>query len=131
MQKKSGFTLIELLVVIAIIGVLISVLTSSFLTTQKQTRDSRRKADIEQIRQGLETYRSENGSYPALLSGLSPDYINALPTDPAAAGIYAYSLDTSTTYSLCAGLEITPSSPDNCGALDCGTTACNYLTEHP
>jgi len=131
MSKKSGFTLIELLVVIAIIGILISILTSSFLTAQKQTRDSRRKADIEQIRQGLETYRSELGTYPTSINLLSPDYINSLPTDPISGGIYAYSQDTITTYTLCTGLEITPNSPGNCGTLNCGTNSCNYLTEHP
>jgi|SaaInlStandDraft_4_1057021.scaffolds.fasta_scaffold71062_2 prepilin-type N-terminal cleavage/methylation domain-containing protein len=132
MNKKLGFTLIELLVVISIIGILISILTSSFLTAQKQTRDSRRQADLEQIRQGLETYRSENGTYPADTALLSPDYINSLPTDPSGATyLYAYSLDTATTYTLCAGLEITPAIPDTCAAISCGTITCNYQTQHP
>lgn len=125
-----AFTLIELLVVISIIGILIAIVSSSFITAQKQTRDSRRKGDLEQIRQALETFRSENGSYPTPdYSALSPDYVTTLPTDPSG-GIYAYS-STATTYNLCAALELEPASPDSCGALDCGTLDCNYRTQNP
>lgn len=128
---KKGFTLIELLVVIAILGVLIALASSSFLTAQKQSRDSKRKTDLEQVRQALETYRSEVGQYPAALTDLSPNYITTLPVDPRE-GTYAYELGAGfTTYSLCAGLEIEPASPDSCGSLDCGGITCNYLTENP
>lgn len=131
--KRAGFTLIELLVVIAIIGILVTIVTSSFLTAQKQTRDSRRKADLEQIRQALETYRSENGSYPASAGWTttleSAGFITKVPSDPGNS-TYAYSRDTATTYRLCAALEITPAAPDTCTSLSC-TTACNYLTQSP
>ena len=112
-MKKLGFTLIELLVVIAIIGILIAVSTSSYITTLKQSRDAKRKTDLEQIRQALETYRSEIGHYPPTKEVLVSDYITTLPTDPKEDGTtytYTYSPAGSplTTYELCAAtLEIT------------------------
>lgn len=127
---KRGFTLIELLVVIAIIGILVAVVTSSFITAQKQTRDSRRKADLEQVRQALETYRSENSFYPTVLDDLEDEgFIANIPSDPGAYS-YAYSRDTATTYRLCATLEIEPAVPGICTGMTC-TGTCNYLTESP
>lgn len=129
-STNKGFTLIELLVVIAIIGILVAIVTSSFLTAQKQTRDSRRKADLEQIRQALETHRSELGIYPANLADLeTANYISNLPSDPSS-NLYAYSRDTTTTYRLCAALEIAPGTPGTCASMDC-TATCNYRTDNP
>lgn len=128
-KLHKGFTLIELLIVISIIGILVALVSASFLTAQKNARDSRRKTDLEQIRQALESYRAENGSYPLLTDDLTPSYITTLPTDPRN-GTYAYSRTALTTYTLCAGLEITPSSPATC-SLDCGDITCNYLTQNP
>ncbi len=117
-MKKFGFTLIELLVVIAIVGILVAVGSISYLTASKQSRDTRRKTDLEQIRQALETYRSETGAYPASTSSLSPDYITVLPTGPKL-DTYDY-VGTTTTYSLCASLE-TITVP----------ATCNYTVENP
>lgn len=105
-----GFTLIELLVVIAIIGILITVGSVSYLRAIRLSRDSRRKTDLEQIRQALETFRSENSQYPATKNELVPDYITSLPDDPKAPD-FAYTYTPAgtpiTTYSLCAELETT------------------------
>ncbi len=130
-QTKGGFTLIELLIVIAIIAILLAVGTTSYLTASKQSRDSRRKTDLEQIRQALEMYRSENGTYPAqgagnTPSGLTPTYITTLPADPKE-GTYYYAVGSpATTYSLCATLEIVPVSP----VSGCGTDN-NYKVQNP
>lgn len=131
---KRGFTLIELLVVIAIISILVAVGTSSYQKTVKISRDSKRKADLEQVRQALETYRSELGRYPGAADGnlnaLDPDYIQTLPSDPKGYTYY-YNRPTTTTYSLCAALELTPASP-SCTTSSCGTGGnCNYGTANP
>lgn len=102
---KKGFTLIELLVVISIIGILIAVGVTSYQKAVKLSRDSKRKADIEQIRQALETFRSVNGSYPASEASLVPDYISEYPVGPKS-DTYTYTFQTSTTYTLCADLEL-------------------------
>lgn len=127
---KKGFSLIELLVVIAIIGILLGIGAISYLTAQKQVRDSRRKADLMEIRQALETYRSEIGTYPDAdgfnqPTGLDPDYITTIPLDPKT-GTYYYVKGVGNTYVLCATLEIIPTDP----VTGC-TTGNNYKVENP
>lgn len=63
-MNKRGFTLIELLVVISIISLLSSVILGAFNTARSKARDARRINDITQIRNALELYYLENGSYP-------------------------------------------------------------------
>ena len=116
----KGFTLIELLVVISIIGIMIAVGTTSYQKAVKLSRDSKRKTDLEQIRQALETYRSENGTYPATSDLLVPSYISTLPEDPKGPTYpYTYNRVTTTTYTLCAGLELPT------------YAACNYTVQNP
>lgn len=108
-NRRAGYTLIELLIVITIVGVLVAISAISYLTALKQSRDTKRKTDLEQVRQALETYRAENGVYPDDTGSLSPDYITALPTDPSDSSDYGpYTLGGGgLTYSLCTTLEIT------------------------
>ena len=129
-MNKHGFSLIELLVVIAIIGILVAVGAASYLTAQKQVRDTRRKADLSEIRQALETYRAEEGVYPdnaTWQADLSPEYITQVPQDPSG-GSYSYTPGAApiVSYAICAQLEITPSSVDN----DCGSSY-NYALNNP
>jgi len=72
MRNRKGFTLIELLVVVAIIGVLAALVIVNLNTAQRRSRDTRRKADLAQIRTALEMYYDEYLSYPA--EGGEPDY---------------------------------------------------------
>ena len=63
--SRGGFTLIELLVVIAIIGILASIILVSLNSARKKGSDTRVIADVQQIRDALET--GYNGSaYPDL-----------------------------------------------------------------
>lgn len=133
--NNRGFTLIELLVVIAIIGILVAVGTVSYQRAVQLSRDSKRKTDLEQIRQALETYRSEIGSYPSTNTweaDLVPDYISSIPSDPKS-NEYVYAAGAGvlpTTYTLCAALEKEPTSPA-CTSTSCGTVSCNYQTTSP
>lgn len=68
-QRKKAFTLIELLVVIAIIGILTSLGIASYTVAQRKSRDAKRKADLETVRQGLILYRQDNGDYGPTASG--------------------------------------------------------------
>jgi prepilin-type N-terminal cleavage/methylation domain-containing protein len=62
---KKGFTLIELLVVIAIIGILAGISLVSFGGAQRQANDAKRKSDLKQYQNLLETYANKNeGMYP-------------------------------------------------------------------
>jgi len=88
-----GFTLIELLIAIAIIGILAS---SAFFVINPagqiaKSHDAQRKHDLEQIRQALDTYYSDNNHYPDGTGGIidgkawgnswSP-YMSKIPKDP-------------------------------------------------
>lgn len=153
MHIKKGFTLIELLVVSSIIAILASVGIVSYQKATQISRDAKRKTDLEQIRQALETYRSENGTYPystvagieidgnAIFAGyLAPAYMAAVPKDPksdAASGATKYNFYKTgniNEYSLCAELEIDPGQTLNrCLGKLCGTGAgtCNYEVTNP
>lgn len=97
--RRAAFTLIEILVVATIIGLLAAGAFVSYSQFNKQSRDAKRKADLELVRQALEQYRSDNGYYPnasgafsTLTTALatSPVYISSLPTDPLSGQNYTY-----------------------------------------
>lgn len=100
LQTKKGFTLIEVLVAATIIGVLASVAIGSYSIATKNSRDARRKSDLETLRSAIELYRADNGRYPragcgggtcgstnvtGLNSALVTTYIDAIPNDPTTA----------------------------------------------
>ena len=63
--KKTGFTLVELLVVISIIAVLVAATTSSFVNSQKKSRDASRKSELKSLSNALNMYYADNGVFPA------------------------------------------------------------------
>ena len=116
LSRFTGFTLIELLVVISIIGILASLTLVSYTGAQKQTRDTQRRSDLSQYRNGLETYASSNnGIYPLAFSGtaasmcetyLKPNFMSSCPPDPIATQTYGcYSSPSGDAYVLYATLE--------------------------
>lgn len=126
---KSGFTFIEVLVVATIIAVMATIGVVSYSSANIKARDGKRKADIEQIRAGLEMYRVDNSTtgYPnvtyANLGTPLTTYLNPLPNDPKCpAGVcatgfvnYSYTRNSTTTYTLCAcKLEVTGTETDYC-----------------
>ena len=109
-MKKRGFTLIELLVVISIIGILASLTFVSYTGAQKQTRDTERRSDLAQYRNGLANYAATNdGLYPLDLDDdaigpgstlclvLSTDFISSCPDDPTGTGDFTYHFQSDTT----------------------------------
>jgi prepilin-type N-terminal cleavage/methylation domain-containing protein len=64
-KKNSGFTLVELLVVIGVIGVLSSLVIVSLNSARGKANDSRRLADIKQLKAAINLYANDNnGNYP-------------------------------------------------------------------
>jgi len=95
--NNYSFTLIEILVVATIISLLAAGGLASYSTITKNSLDTRRKADIEQIRAALEMYRSNVGSYPnssPLSSPLQDEdnniYLLNVPKDPKTKSSYLY-----------------------------------------
>lgn len=63
-SSVKGFTLVELLVVVAIIAILSAVGVTVYSNIQLQTKNEKRKADIQAIHKALEIYKSNYGLYP-------------------------------------------------------------------
>ncbi len=66
-NSKLGFTLIELLIVIAIIGILVVIVVTAInpIRVLGEARDSRRRADLTQIKTALQLYYNDCKAYPA------------------------------------------------------------------
>ena len=112
-NKNWAFTLLELLVVIGIISVLVGMGTFSYSTAQKKARDSKRKGDLQDIRNALEQYYSVCGfNYPTPNSGsvytsvicLAPSsaIMPTVPVDPRTTTPYLCSGCGATAFTLCA-----------------------------
>lgn len=140
-MKKKAFTMIEILVVVTIIGVLFGTAVISYRSLSQGSRDSRRRADLEQIRAALEMWRSSEptalGQYPNLpedncdsLSGLVNfnEYLPVIPTDPKANAGVVYKCDSAASgYTLYSTLENTNNGVICGGSGDCGTgSPCEY-----
>lgn len=146
-NNKAGFTLIELLVAATIIIVLSAIGIVSYMNAGKSARDSRRKADIETVRQAMVLYRAENGVYPSgggtghntmifIIRG--EDLVNAgylsepKPVDPKNVSPYYYTASsTPVAFCLCAQLETNKGnrSARTCGSYD--TTGGFYCVQQP
>ena len=142
---KNGFSLIELLVVMAIMAVAIGVSMFGLRNSRLQSRDNKRKIDLEQIRSALEIYRADCGKYPLTLTpggslaGSPPPasclasniYMTTVPIDPLTDRNFSYIGNVNGTYTLCAALEGGGTgSVVGCGL--CGVSvACNYKLINP
>jgi general secretion pathway protein G len=114
-RGQDGFTLIEIMVVILIIGLLALMVVPRLRGVADRAKRTKAQADIQELKQALDRYYLDNGSYPTTDQGLqalvSPPtegrtptnyeqggYIEKLPTDPWG-NQYFYQSD-GTTYAL-------------------------------
>ena len=92
-KREAGFTLIEVLTVVVIIAILASILLVTFLKARAQSTVAASKANVRNLASALETYFTDEDSYPIILTDLIPDYTRGIPDDPCTNG--AYTFDTS------------------------------------
>lgn len=162
-----GFTLIELLIAMSIMAILSTIIYANFTDARKIARDDIRKTSLKEMQLAIELYRAQNGEYPdqgcgsvgsqwaghapqsgnfrscpsTFVSGLAPNYIEALATDPnpnitAGTGFYYQTNNDNSAYKLLVhnSVEsITISSyadefarcPRQCGSCGSGTPPAN------
>lgn len=118
----KAFTLIELLIVIVILGVLAALITGNFFTSLKKGRDTKRKADLEQVQRALEMYYEDKKTYPsfnifansnyqlcetkiATTCGAEKAYMLKIPNDPVSGKSYEYFNTAGADYRLFACME--------------------------
>jgi general secretion pathway protein G len=146
-QSRSGFTLIELIVVMAIIGILASVIMVNFIGVRARSRDGVRKSDLSQIRNALEIYRADVGTYPTTptfptcgssLKNIDDPtiiYMQKIPCDPlGSADGYWYASDDGLTYTIIACLENTGDSqkdPDTYDKCKNSPFGASYTVTNP
>jgi len=99
LQAQSGFTLIEIMVVILIIGLLALMVVPRLRGVADRAKRTKAQADIQELKQALDRYYLDNGSYPTTDQGLQAlvtppstgrtpanyeqgGYIEKLPNDP-------------------------------------------------
>lgn len=82
-MRKKGFTLIELLVVITIIAILVGAALPYVQGYVAESRISKAKSDLEEIRRALAIYETREGAYNSKdVSLLTGRYLNTSPIDP-------------------------------------------------
>lgn len=97
--SQAGFSLIELLVVATLIIVLTTIGLVSYNKSLLNSRNAKRKTDLETIRQALVMYKLDNGRYPNLTNtqivgggnnlGIAT-YLQTEPGDPKHDGVTYY-----------------------------------------
>lgn len=68
--RRRGFTLIELLIVIVILAILALIVIPNVMGASRKAKESTLKANLHEIRNGLEQFQADTGGYPMLLSDL-------------------------------------------------------------
>lgn len=82
---RSAFTLIELLIVVAILSILVGAVTPYALRYVEDSRISKVKSDLEEIRNALVRWETERNPWvdaDTTLANLVGPYLSKSPTDP-------------------------------------------------
>ena len=82
-RPQRGFTLIELLVVMAIIAALLTVAAPRYWRSVDDAREAALKSSLAQMREAIDRFYADRGSYPADLPDLvDKRYLRSVPIDP-------------------------------------------------
>lgn len=76
----KGFTLVELLVVIVILGILAAVVVFAVAGVTNRGEDSACETELRSVRTAAQAHYAQNGSYPAGVGDLVPEFLDETPT---------------------------------------------------
>lgn len=103
-NKFKGFTLIELLIAVSIIAVLAVIGIVVFAGAQRNSRDARRKADINAIAKAMEVKLvNDNSGLYSLPAG--SDFAGGVIPTPPEGGNYSVQIGDGSSFTACATLE--------------------------
>lgn len=81
--RRKGFTLIELLVVMAVISLLLTIAVPRYFKSIDKSKEAVLKQDLSTMRDALDKYYGDTGSYPSTLDDLvTKHYLRSIPEDP-------------------------------------------------
>jgi general secretion pathway protein G len=82
-MRHKGFTLIELLVVMAVISLLLTIAVPRYFKSIDKSKEAVLKQDLSTMRDALDKYYGDTGSYPSALDDLvTKHYLRSIPEDP-------------------------------------------------
>ena len=82
-RRARGFTIIELLVVVSIIVILATMGMTQYRQSVIYSREGVLKEDLFRMRDAIDQYYADKGSYPGTLDALVSDgYVRKIPDDP-------------------------------------------------
>src|SRR3972149_7394146 len=116
-KKIKGFTLVELLIVIAIISILVTMVLIAInpIRIINDSRDAKKRSELNQVKTALQLYFNENNSYPANPNTLVSTYMRQRPANWAADYTYTAS---GTDYDAAVNLD-NPTADDTSTATKC------------
>lgn len=82
-RQQAGFTFVELMVVMAITALLLSIALPRYFEGLKRAREAVLHADLATMRQAIDHYYADKGTYPNTLDSLvTQRYLRSIPDDP-------------------------------------------------
>ena len=116
MRQAAGFTLIELMIAVAVVAILAAIAYPSYQEQVRKSRRAQAKADLVELAQIAERYRTVNNTYATF--DLATMAFNKSPRAGTAYYGLALSNNTATTFTMTATPNASGGqSKDKCGTL--------------
>ncbi|RYG40843.1 prepilin-type N-terminal cleavage/methylation domain-containing protein [bacterium] len=85
LRRFKAFTLVELLIVIVILAVLAAIVIPKFADSSLRSKESSLKANLKQVRNAVELFKTDTGAYPGAMADLAATAAPTAGKDAAAA----------------------------------------------
>lgn len=121
--RSKGFTLIELMVVVAVIAILAAIALPSYQDSVRKGRRGQAKADLVEVGQLAERYRTVNSTYGGLT--LPAGFDQSPRTGTAFYSVALEIADSGRTYTAIA-TPLAAQAADRCGALALLSTGARF-----